>query len=192
MQITNIRHHRIRWRLLAAQGIVVGVLSALVMLAIAMLAYPMFVEGADGWTFSKVVSTALLGDSAADPLSGFVLVPVTVGFVVHLAIGACAGASYAVLIAMFDLEGWTPVALFGLIYGAVLFVWSSALVGIGAGGEAIGDLPLVVMLWGNIVFGLAAGVLLATWADRADIDQIESERVPAFEGDRPSRRASMH
>jgi hypothetical protein len=48
------------------------------------------------------------------------------------------------------------------------------------------------MLWGNIVFGLAAGVLLATWADRADIDQIESERVPAFEGDRPSRRASMH
>ena len=192
MQVTNIRGHRIRWRLLAAQGAVAGVLSALVMLAIATVTYPIFDSGSDGWTFLKVVSSAVLGDDAAAPLTGFEAVPVLVGLVLHLAIGAFVGATYALAIAMFDLEGWTPVALFGLLYGAFLFVWSTVLIGAGLGGQAIADLPLIVMLWGNLLFGLTAGVLLATWADRADIDQVESERVPAFEGDDPPRRYSLH
>ena len=123
--------------------------------------------------------------SAVTPPSGFDLAPVVVGLLVHLLIGVFAGTTYAVMVAMFDLEGWTPVALFGLLYGAMLFVWSTALIGAGLGTAAIQDLPLIVMFWGNMVFGLTAGVVLATWADRADIDQVESERVAAFEGDAP-------
>ncbi|MCB0877834.1 MAG: hypothetical protein KDC46_02485 [Thermoleophilia bacterium] len=186
MQVTNIRGHRIRWRLVAAQGSVAGALSALVMLAVATLTYPLFADSSDGWTFLKVVSSAVLGDSAASPLAGFDLVPVTVGLLLHLAIGVFVGASYAMLAALFDIEGWTPVTLFGLIYGAMAFVWSTVIIGAGLGGNAIQDLPLIVMLWGNMVFGFTAGVLLATWADRADIDQIESEHVAAFEGDTPA------
>lgn len=193
MEITNIRSHRIRWRVLFAEGIVAGLLSAVVMLALATITYPAFSDGADGWTFMKVVSSAVLGDDAAAPLAGFDTVPVLVGLAIHFAIGAFAGATYAGLVAMFDLEGWTPVALFGLLYGAMLFVWTTALIGAGFGGAAIQDLPLIVMFWGNLAFGVAAGTLLATWADGADIDQVESERVPVFEGDmdRPLRR-SLH
>jgi hypothetical protein len=183
MQITNIRGHRIRWRTLTAQGAFVGVVSALVMLAVATVLYPFLDTATDGWTFLKAVSSAVLGEDAASPLTGFEAGPVLLGLALHLAIGAVAGMTYACLVAMFDLEGWTPVALFGLLYGAMLFVWSTVFIAAGLGGTAIEDLPLVVMLWGNIVFGLCAGILLATWADRADIDQVESERVPAFEGD---------
>ncbi len=192
MQVTNIRGHRIRWKLVAAQGVIVGLLSAVVMLAIATLTYPMFDSSSDGWTFLKVVSSAVLGDDAAAPLTGFAAAPVVVGLLLHLAIGAFVGTTYAMLAAMFDLEGWTPVTLFGLLYGAFVFVWSTVAIGVGLGGEAIQQLPLVVMLWGNLVFGFCAGVLLATWADRADIDQLESERIPAFEGDEPMRARSLH
>lgn len=185
MQVTNIRGHRIRWRLLAAQGAYVGLFSALVMLAIAMLTWPLLGSGADGWTFLKVVSSALLGESAAVPLAGFAFVPVLVGLAVHLAIGVLAGSTYGMLVGMFDLEGWTPVALFGLLYGAVLFVWSTIAIGVGIGGAALESAPLVVMFWGNVAFGLTAGVLLCTWADRADLDQLESERVPVFEDGAP-------
>lgn len=191
MEITNIRHHRIRWSMLFAQGALAGLASAALMLTIATITYPAFSDGADGWTFMKVVSSALLGDEAATPLAGFDAVPVVLGLIIHFGIGAFAGATYAALVAMFDLEGWTPVALFGLLYGAMLFVWSTALIGAGFGGEAIQELPLVVMFWGNMVFGLTAGVLLASWADRADIDQVESERVAVFEGDDP-RTHQLH
>jgi hypothetical protein len=194
MEITNIRDHRIRWSMLFAQGALAGLTSAVLMLAIATITYPAFSDGADGWTFMKVVSSAFLGDDAASPLGGFDAVPVGVGLVVHFAIGAFAGATYAGLIAMFDLEGWTPVALFGLLYGAMLVVWSTALIGAGLGGAAIQGLPLIVMFWGNMIFGLTAGILLATWADRADIDQVESERVPVFEGDvdQPAQHRIIH
>ncbi len=194
MEITNIRDHRIRWRMLVAYGVLVGLTSALLMLMIATITYPAFSDGADGWTFMKVVSSSVLGDDAATPLGGFAVSPVFVGLIIHFAIGAFAGATYALLVAMFDLEGWTPVALFGLLYGAMLFVWSTALIGAGLGGEVIGDLPLIVMFWGNMVFGLTAGLLLATWADRADIDQVESERVSVFEGDadHPTAHGPIH
>lgn len=185
MEITNIRDHRIRWRLLVAQGALVGIASSLVMLVLATITYPMFSDGSDMWTFPKVIASAVLGNDAASPLAGFDAGPVVLGLLMHFAIGAIAGATYAVLIAMFDLEGWTPVALFGLLYGAMLFVWSTALIGAGLGPDAMQDLPLIVMFWGNIAFGLTAGVLLASWADRADLDQLESERVPVFEGDEP-------
>lgn len=183
MQVTNVRGHRIRWRVLMGQGAFVGSVSSLFMLVVATLLYPLLDSATDGWTFLKVVSTAVLGQDAADPLTGFAAVPVLAGLVVHLAIGAIAGLTYACLVGMFDLEGWTPVALFGLLYGAMLFVWSTVAIGAGLGGTAIEGLPPVVMLWGNISFGLCAGVLLATWADQADIDQVQSERVPPFEGD---------
>lgn len=192
MEITNIRHHRIRWRVLLAQGAFAGVVSALLMLAIASILYPLFSDGSDGWTFMKVVGSSVLGDDAATPLGGFDADGVFVGLLIHLAIGAFAGATYAVLVAMFDLEGWTPVALFGLLYGAMLFVWSTAIIGAGFGGAAIQDLPLIVMFWGNMIFGLTSGMLLATWADRADLDQVESERVPVFEGDDPRSHRLMH
>ncbi|MCW2922161.1 MAG: hypothetical protein JWL76_2035 [Thermoleophilia bacterium] len=194
MEITNVRDHRIRWRMLFASGVVAGLASAVVMLAIATVSYPVFTDGADGWTFLKVVSSAVLGDDAATPLAGFDALPVVVGLLLHLLIGACAGASYAGLVAMFDLEGWTPVALFGLLYGAMLFVWSTALIGVGLGGTAIEGLPLIVMFWGNMIFGLTSGILLATWADRADMDQVESERVTLFEGDvdRALTRRAIH
>ncbi len=194
MEITNIRDHRIRWRMLFAQGALAGITSATLMLAIATITYPAFSDGADGWTFMKVVSSSVLGDDAATPLAGFDATPVLLGLLIHLAIGAFAGATYAGLVAMFDLEGWTPVALFGLLYGAMLFVWSTAFIGAGLGGAAIQGLPLIVMFWGNMVFGLTAGILLATWADRADIDQVESERVTVFEGDvdHPAARRWIH
>lgn len=192
MEIRNIRDHRIRWRVPIVQGVVAGLLSATVMLAFAMVTYPAFSSGADGWTFAKVVSTVFLGDEAATPLAGFAAGPVLVGLLMHFAIGAFAGATYAVLVAMFDLEGWTPVALFGLLYGAMLFVWSTALIGAGFGGAAVEQLPLIVMFWGNIVFGITSGLLLSTWADRADIDQVESERVPLFEGDDAPAHRMLH
>lgn len=164
----------------------VGVLSALAMLLVATITYPLFVDGTDLWSFPKVVASALLGADAATPLDGFSFGPVLLGLVLHFVLGTFAGVTYALLVALFDLEGWTPVALFGILYGAMLFVWSAAVVGAGIGGDAIQDLPLAVMFWANVAFGLTAGALLATWADAADLDQDELERVPAFE----ERRAS--
>jgi hypothetical protein len=38
------------------------------------------------------------------------------------------------------------------------------------------------MFWGNMAFGLTSGILLSQWADRADVDQLEDEKVPVFEG----------
>jgi len=181
MDITNIRGHRIRWRMLATQGVMVGLFSALVMLAVATLSYPLFADGSDVWSFTKVVSSAVLGADAASPLAGFDAVPVLLGLALHLLLGAFAGVTYAMLIGLFDLEGWTPVALFGLIYGAMLFIWSAALIGAGIGGAAIEDLPLATMFWANMAFGLTAGSLLATWADTADLDQDATERVAVFE-----------
>jgi len=180
--VTNIRGHRIRWRVQLTTGAIVGAVSALVMLAIAMLLYPLFVDASDPWSFAKVVSTALLGEDAISPLAGFEAIPVAVGLVLHFLIGTLAGMAYAVLVAVFDLEGWTPVALFGLLFGAMLFVWSTAIVLAGLTPVDSRNFPLIVMFWGNIAFGLTAGIMLSRWADRADIDQLEEERVPVFEG----------
>lgn len=187
MEVTNVRGHRIRWRMQLTTGAIVGAISSLVMLAIAMLLHPLFVEAADPWTFTKVVSTTILGEAAISPLAGFVAIPVLVGLVLHMLIGTLAGMAYAALVALFDLEGWTPVALFGLLFGAMLFVWSTALVLAGLTPVESENFPLIVMFWGNMAFGLTAGIMLSQWADRADIDQLEEERVPVFEGqlDRP-------
>lgn len=182
MQVTNIRGHRIRWRVLFAGGAVTGLVSALVMLAIAMLLYPLFAAGADAWSFPRAASSLLLGADAVEPLAGFAATPVLVGLLVHFTIGTLAGITYAAFVAMFDLEGWTPVALFGLLYGAMLFVWSTALVGAGVTPLTGEQFPLVVMFWANLAFGLSAGALLASWADRADLDQADDERIPVFEG----------
>lgn len=183
--VRNIRGHRIRWRVLLTQGALVGVLSSLVMLAVAMVTIPLFSGALDSWSFAKVVSSSMLGDGAADPLTGFDAVPVGVGIVIHLALSAVAGVIYAGLVGMFDLEGWTPVAVMGLLFGAVLFVWSAVLIGAGLAPSAATDLPLGALLWGNVSFGLTAGLLLATWADRADLDHDMEDvaRVRAFEGD---------
>lgn len=185
--VRNIRGHRIRWRVLLAQGALVGIVSAFVMLAVAMLTVPLFAEGLDSWSFSKALSTVVLGDAAASPLAGFDAAPVAVGIAVHLALSALAGMVYAGLVGFFDLEGWTPVAVMGLLFGAVLFVWSAALIGAGLAPAAATDLPLGAILWGNVAFGLTAGLLLATWADRADLDHEldDAVRVRAFEGDDP-------
>jgi hypothetical protein len=182
MEVTNVRGHRIRWRMQLRSGAIVGAISSLVMLAIAMLLYPLFVDAADPWSFSKVASTVILGDDAIDPISGFEALPVVIGLIIHFLIGTLAGMAYAALVALFDLEGWTPVALFGLLFGAMLFVWSTALVLAGLTPVDSENFPLIVMFWGNISFGLTAGTMLAQWADRADIDQYEDERVPVFEG----------
>jgi hypothetical protein len=188
MQVTNIRNHRIRWRVLVAQGALAGAISAAVMLLIAALLFPLFKDGADVWSFEKVVSSSILGDDVATPLSGFELGPVLLGLVEHLAIGVLAGISYALLVAMFDLEGWTPVTLFGLLYGAMLFVWSTAIIQAGLTSDSAAVLPTVVMFWGNLFFGITCGIVLATWADRADLDQQEDERVPVFEGQQDQAR----
>ena len=185
--ITNIRGHRIRWRLLAAQGAIVGSISAVIMLFVAMGGFPLFNADTDMWTFLKGVSAVVLGGGAATPITGFEFGPVVVGLILHFAIGAIAGGTYGLLIALFDLEGWTPVALFGLIYGAMLFVWSTALLRAGIGPESTESFPLAVMFWSNLAFGLCAGMLLATWADTADIDQPAGERVAVFEQDPPAR-----
>lgn len=185
--VRNIRGHRIRWRLLLAQGAFVGAVSALVMLAVAMVTVPLFGDGADSWSFVKVVSSAVLGEDAARPFAGFDLVPVLVGTLLHFVLSALAGMVYAAIVGMFDLEGWTPVAVMGLLFGATLFVWSAVLIGAGVAPSAATDLPLGALLWGNVSFGLTAGLLLATWADRADLDHEldDSVRVRAFEGDEP-------
>jgi hypothetical protein len=188
MQVTNIRDHRIRWRVLLAQGAVAGVISAAVMLVIAIALYPVFTDGADVWTFAKVVSSVVYGSSAVDPLSGFELGPVAVGLLLHFALGAFAGVTYAALVAMFDLEGWTPVALFGLLYGAMLFVWATTLIEAGLTRVATEQFQVLAMFWGNLAFGLTSGVLLATWADAADLDQYDDEKVPVFEGNLDQHR----
>ncbi len=186
--VRNIRGHRIRWRILAAQGAYVGILSAAVMLAVAMTTFPLFSSNSDGWTFAKIVSTVVLGNDAADPLTGFAFAPVMVGLLLHFAVSVAIGVVYAGIVGMFDLEGWTPVAVIGLIIGAMAFVWSAALIGAELLPSAFANLPLGALLWGNIAFGLTAGLLLATWADRADLDRDLSAaedgvRVRAFEGD---------
>jgi hypothetical protein len=185
--VRNIRGHRIRWRILALQGVYVGLVAAAVMLAVAMVTFPLFSSTADGWTFPKIVSTVVLGGDAADPLKGFEFAPVVVGLAIHLVVSAVIGVVYAGLVGMFDLEGWTPVAVMGLIVGAMAFVWSAALIGAGVLPAEFADLPLGALLWGNVSFGLTAGLLLATWADRADLDTDDPtddrERVRAFEGD---------
>jgi hypothetical protein len=182
MQVTNIRSHRIRWRLLLAQGALAGIVSAVVMLVIAVALYPLFTNGADIWSFAKVVGSVVYGSSAVDPLSGFEAGPVLVGLLLHFALGAFAGMTYAALVAMFDLEGWTPVALFGLLYGAMLFVWSTTLIEAGLTRVSTEQFQVLAMFWGNLAFGLTSGVLLANWADDADLDQYDDERVPVFEG----------
>lgn len=190
MEITNIRHHRIHWRSVAVRGALAGVTSALFMLVLASVTWPAFADDADSWTFLKVVGSATLGGDAASPLTGFDASAVLVGFVMHMSIGIAAGAAYGLIVALLDLEGWTPVALVGMLYGAVLWVWSTAIVGAVVGSEVLTDAPLMVMFWSNVSFGLVAGLLLATWADGADLDQVESERVPVFEGDdQPGRGA---
>lgn len=183
--IRNIRGHRIRWSVLLAQGALAGVLSSLVMLAVAMITVPMLSGGTDNWTFAKVVSTLFLGADAADPLTGFDALPVTVGLLVHFTIAIVAGALYGALVGLFDLEGWTPVAVMGLLFGAFLFVWSAVVVGAGFAPSPVADLPLGALLWGNIAFGLCQGLLLATWAERADLDRDPEDvaRVRVFEGD---------
>jgi hypothetical protein len=182
MQVTNIRSHRIRWRLLLAQGALAGIVSAVVMLVIAVALYPLFTNGADIWSFAKVVGSVVYGSSAVDPLSGFEAGPVLVGLLLHFALGAFAGMTYAALVAMFALEGWTPVALFGLLYGAMLFVWSTTLIEAGLTRVSTEQFQVLAMFWGNLAFGLTSGVLLANWADDADLDQYDDERVPVFEG----------
>jgi len=172
--------------MLAAQGAVVGVISAMVMLAIAMSALPLLDPETDAWTFTKGVSSVLLGPDAASPITGFEVAPFLIGALMHLTIGGIVGAVYGMLVALFDLEGWTPVALFGLLFGAMLSVWSTLIVGVGFASAGLSDhFPLTVMLGGNLAFGLTAGMGLATWADRADIDQTNGERVAVFEQDPP-------
>ena len=185
--VRNIRGHRIRWRVLLAQGAFVGALSALVMLAVAMVTVPAFSQSTDMWSFAKAVSSAVLGSDAATPLTGFDTAPVLVGIALHLVISALVGVVYAGIVGMFDLEGWTPVAVMGLLFGAILFVWTAVLIGAGIAPSAATDIPLGALLWGNVAFGLTAGLLLATWADRADLDHEldNAVRVRAFEGDEP-------
>ena len=159
MQVTNIRTHRIRWRHQLARGAMVGVVSITVLLLATVLVDLIF-----GTT----------DDSALAEVAGSVGLAVFLNF----AIGIVAGMIFAALVALFDVEGWTPVAVAGLLYGAVVFVWPATIAGFDGS-------SLIVMFAGSIAFGLAAGLLLATWADRGDIDQDETERVPAFEGDGP-------
>lgn len=180
--IRNVRGHRIRWGALLSLGALVGVISSLVMLAIAVLLVPLFSEGTDAWTFAKVLSVPFLGSGAASPLTGFDTTPVVVGLITHFALGAVVGVLYAAVIGMFDLEGWTQTALTGILLGAFLFVWSSTLISAGLGPKPAEVLPMAAMLWGNLAFGITAGALVATWADKLDLDQDETERVRAFEG----------
>jgi len=177
--IRNIQGHRIRWRILAAQGALVGLISALAMLLIAMVTIPLFAGSMDTWSFSKVLASGVLGNSAAHPLTGFDAGPVLLGTLLHLGIGALVGISFAIVIGLFDLEGWTSVALVGLLYAAVMFVGAATMVSIGIGPWS--DVPLQPLLWGNLVFGLVAGLFMSTWAQDADIDIEPGERVHVFE-----------
>lgn len=188
--IRNVRGHRIRWTALLARGVVVGLISALVMLVVAMVSFPLFERGSDMWTFSKVIAAVFLPNDTMQ-LTSFEAGPVLLGTLLHFLLGAFAGATYAAIVGMFDLEGWTPVAMMGIVYGAGLFITSATLIGVlSSFDDAAQNLPLVVMFWGNVAFGITAGALMATWADRADIDQDEAERVPAFEGQQDL--AGMH
>ncbi|MCW2973084.1 MAG: hypothetical protein JWN72_1357 [Thermoleophilia bacterium] len=177
--IRNVQGHRIRWRVLGAQGAAVGLWSAVAMLVVAMATVPLFDSSMDTWSFTKVIASGILGDGAASPVTGFELVPVLVGTLVHLTIGLLVGVSFAFVIGFFDLEGWTPVALVGLLYGALLFVGSATFVNAGLGPWS--DVPLQPLLWGNVVFGLVAGLLMSTWAQDADIDIERDEPVHVFE-----------
>lgn len=179
--VRNIRGHRIRWGMLCAQGAMVGLWSALAMLVVALMTIPMFSTGLDAWSFPKIIAATFMGDSAASPVTGFDAGPVAIGTIIHFGIGAIVGATFAAIIGMFDIEGWTPVALVGLMYGALLFVGSATVIAAIGGPAAEFDLPMAPLLWGNVIFGLVAGVLMAAWADAADIDQPEAEHVRVFE-----------
>jgi hypothetical protein len=177
--IRNIQGHRIRWRVLAAQGALVGLWSSLAMLVVAMVTTPMFESTMDTWSFTKVIASGVMGDGAASPISGFEWAPVLVGAAIHLGIGTIIGIAFAALVGLCDLEGWTSVSLVGLLFGAVLFVAAAAVVSVGMG--PWNSLPLAPLLWGNIAFGLVAGVSMASWAQDADLDLPEGERAHVFE-----------
>lgn len=183
----NVISHRISYDRLAGAGAAVGVLAALVMAAVAMIVTPLVDADTDLWSFFKVVGTIVLGTGAADPLTGWEALPVLVGMAMHLLIGAVVGAVFAVLVGLFDIEDTVPVMLMGLVYGVAVFLTSY--VGIGnLVFPAFERLPTIVGFWTHIAFGIIAGAVLGSWAERYDLDRPDTaDDEPATT---PLRRAS--
>lgn len=166
---SNVRAHRITYDLLALRGAFVGVLAAIVMAIMAMLLTQFVAPETDMWSFPKAVSSIVLGEDAATPLTGFDAAPVIVGLLVHLAIGAVVGAIFATLIGLFDIEETVPVTLMGLIYGVSVFLFSYLAVG-SLFFPAINEIPTIVGFWTHVAFGLIAGAMLGQWNERYDED----------------------
>lgn len=173
----NLVSHRISYDRLAGLGAIAGLLAAVVMGALTVAITPLVAPGADVWSFFKVVSTMILGEGAATPLAGFAAGPVLLGVALHLAIGAAFGAIFAILIGLFDIEETVPIMLMGLVYGVIVFL-GTYLVIAQLLFPAFEQLPFIVPFWTHVAFGLIAGAVLGSWADRYDLDHgRDAERV---------------
>jgi hypothetical protein len=184
----NVRAHRINYRALAARGAWAGVLASLIMVAIAAVAAPLIEANTDAWSFPKVVSSIVLGEEAASPLAGFDALPVVLGLLLHLAIGAFFGAVFACIVGFLDVEETVPVVLAGIVYGVIVFLTTYVMIG-QLLFPAIDDLPLVVSFWNHVAFGITTGVVLGSWADTLDADHYKDrEAVRSFDAVEVTRR----
>lgn len=164
----NVEGHRIEYGALALQGVVVGLISSVVLGVVASLLGPIITTGHDVSSFLKIVATPLMGEAAVTPVTGFDPGAVLVGAGVLLALGAIMGAGFAMVVGFFDLEGFTQVAVVGLLLGAVYFVITTVIIGLGLVHSAFEQLELAVMFWGHVAFGLTAGALMARSVSRHD------------------------
>lgn len=167
----NVRAHRISYLPLALRGALVGVASAVIMAAVTMLVGPLLDADNDVFTFPRVVATIVLGDDAATPLTGLALLPVAVGLLTHLAIGALVGAAFALLIGEFDVEGTVPVMVAGIVFASIVFVVSYLAVA-RLLFPAFEHLPILASFWSHVVFGIVAGAMLGSWATRFDTGEV--------------------
>ena len=141
----------------AIAGLVGGVTMAVVgaILAIAM--------GADLWKAPKLIATFVLGLSATAG-TGFVVLPVIIGSLIHLALSALFGVLYGVLscrIWKMPLDYGAPV-VFGFVYG--LAIWLVAyFVVLPVVNPLLLEIYAPSFLIQNMVYGMILGMTYAAF-----------------------------
>jgi hypothetical protein len=164
----NIEGHRIDGHGLLISGGDLGGLAMLAAGVIPMLLTPLLTDGADVWTSWKVMSTPLLGESAAVPATGFELLPIVAGIIVLALVGSAMGALFTFLVGFADIDGITATVV---SIACVLAVFPFAFVWVPMSETFLPALSLVPIPAAGamfIVFGLLMGFGEEGWRSRWD------------------------
>lgn len=148
-----------------------GFVATILATTLPVLIAPLVATDVDIWTFWKGVGTILLGDGAAQPPTGFDAAPVLAGMGIHLFIGTLIGALFAVAIAYFDIDTWTPTIV---VAGCILAVSAFTLTWVPLSHSlvpALDDVPVVFTGWMIILFGILLGVGIYRWREQWDRTQ---------------------